>query len=543
LPAGRLIFNHSFQQSDVDLKATLTEEMNVRSRSLPGRLAEILASEDRWSDALACLAAAVHADVAVAITPDALLGVYGLVPSEALRAENPDELARALIRSGQESTWVHRCSGGLVAAATRAADGFGREERELLEEAVPILAIAVDRSSARARNGAGEMARHKLEARLTEIERQSTVGTVAAAVAHDLSAPVSALMMELGAVRDRVQELSMLLPDAGPTLRNVIEDLKGLTDHCVDSTERARQLLIDFRLAAHPFSGKPSTTHTINVGEALRSCVRMLSPLARDKVRLELTVEPDLPIVPGNRRRLEQAFTNLLMNAVQAASVREGMAGMVEARVRRAGDEIVVEIIDNGPGIAAELKDRVFEPFFTTKSPETGTGLGLPIARDAVEANGGRMELETDRGRGACFRIRLPIAAVPAHAAPTNVRRRVMVVDDDEAVLRAMERILRADYDVTAVQSGLVALEVLGTGERFDAFIVDLSMPDLDGPELYERIKQRWPGVEKKMVFATGGAFTPSARAFLASVPNSRFEKPITREELRPIVLVAVSAA
>ncbi len=515
----------------------------MRSRSLPGQLAEVLAGEDQWSDALACLAAAVHADVAVAITPHSLLGVYGLVPSEALRAENPDELARALIRSGQESTWVHRCPGGLVAAATRTADGFGRVERELLEEAVPILALALDRSAARAQIGAGDAARRKLEARLTEVERQSTVGTVAAAVAHDLSAPVSALMMEIGAMRDRVRELSILLPGAGPMLRNVIEDLKGLADHCIDSTERARQLLIDFRLAAHPFSGKPATAHTINVGDALRSCVRMLSPLARDKVRLELTVEPDLPVVPGNRRRLEQAFTNLLMNAVQAASVREGMAGVVEARVRRRGDELVIEIVDNGPGIPSDLKERIFEPFFTTKSPDAGTGLGLPIARDAVEAHGGRMELESDRGRGACFRIRLPIAGIPAHAAPTNVRRRVMVVDDDEAVLRAMERILRADYDVTAVQSGITALEILGSGVGFDALIVDLTMPELDGPELYERIKQRWPGLEKKIVFSTGGAFTPSSRAFLANVPNSRFEKPITREELRPIMLGVVTAA
>src|SRR5262249_51102015 len=319
----------------------------VRSRSLPGRLAEILASEDRWSDALACLAAAVHADVAVAITPHALLGVYGLVPAEALRAQNPDELARALIRWGQESTWVHRCPGGLVAAAVRAADGFGRDERELLEEAVPILALALDRSAARAQIGAGDVARRKLEARLTEVERQSTVGTVAAAVAHDLSAPVSALMMEIGAMRDRVRELSMLLPAAGPLPRNVIEDLKGLADHCIDSTERARQLLIDFRLAAHPFSEKPSTANTINVGDALRACVRMLSPLARDKVRLELTVEPELPVVPGNRRRMEQAFTNVLMNAVQAASVREGMAGVVEARGRRAGGGVVGAVVDN----------------------------------------------------------------------------------------------------------------------------------------------------------------------------------------------------
>src|SRR5262249_3024551 len=151
-----------------------------------------------------------------------------------------------------------------------------RAERETLEEIVPILALALERSAARARVAVDDGTRRKLEARLTEVERQSTIGTVASAVAHDLSAPISALVMEIGAIRERVRELAMLLPEAGPLLRNVIDDLRGLSDHCTDSTERARQLLIDFRLAAHPFSDRPATANTVNVGDAVRSCVRLI---------------------------------------------------------------------------------------------------------------------------------------------------------------------------------------------------------------------------------------------------------------------------
>jgi len=139
--------------------------------------------------------------------------------------------------------------------------------------------------------------------------------------------------------------------------------------------------------------------------------------------------------------------------------------------------------------------------------------------------------------------MRLPIVPVPARANPTTVRPRVLVVDDDDGVARALERILRSDYDVTVARSGEQALDIIGGGNAFAAMLVDIAMPGIDGPELYERIRTRWPGLEKKIVFATGGAFTAASRAFLARVPNSRFEKPITREELRPIVASVVEAA
>jgi signal transduction histidine kinase len=490
--------------------------------------------------------------VAIALetgNPPVRLGSFGpLSPSVAYAHDEP-ALIQTLERVGMCSLWSRtirrdKAPAVILAVASRRDGGFASEAVATIDDALPVIEMKLAVVAAQAAVEQEKWSRARLETRLVEVERQGTIGTVAAAVAHDLAAPISALVMEIGEMRDRVSYLSGLVSDANPILRNVLEDVRGLVDHCTDSTERARQLLIDFRLAAHPTPSagrQPGTV--VNIAEALRACVRLVAPLARDKVRIDLKVEPDLPVIPGARKRLEQALTNLLVNAIHAASVREGFAGHVEARVRRAGDDLVVEIQDNGAGISPEVKARIFEPFFTTKPPDQGTGLGLPIAKDAVEAHGGVLDVESERGRGATFRLRLPIAAVPPHASPLVARRRVLVVDDDDGVARALERILRTDYDVTVAHGGEQALDVLVGGAVFDALLVDIAMPGVDGPELFERIRDRWPGLEKKIVFATGGAFTAASRAFLARVPNSRFEKPITREELRPIVMSVVSVA
>jgi signal transduction histidine kinase len=122
------------------------------------------------------------------------------------------------------------------------------------------------------------------------------------------------------------------------------------------------------------------------------------------EIREELA--PDLPLLEGDARSLNQVFLNLLKNAAEAY---EGRHGRVEVRARAEGGAVIVEIRDDGPGIAPELRDRLFEPFFTTKAAGKGTGLGLSISQRIVTEHGGRIELDSAAGGGTCARVTLPV--------------------------------------------------------------------------------------------------------------------------------------
>jgi CheY-like chemotaxis protein len=112
-------------------------------------------------------------------------------------------------------------------------------------------------------------------------------------------------------------------------------------------------------------------------------------------------------------------------------------------------------------------------------------------------------------------------------------RARILLVDDDEALARAFRDDLQLEHDVRVVTSGREALDVLLAGERFDLILCDLMMRSMSGMALYHELRSRSPGLEQQLLFMTGGAFTPRAREFLASVSNPCFEKPF---EVRPII-------
>jgi signal transduction histidine kinase len=122
------------------------------------------------------------------------------------------------------------------------------------------------------------------------------------------------------------------------------------------------------------------------------------------KVERTLHVDEGLPEITADAELLRQAFLNLCVNAIQA--MQEHGGGKLSVRARRDGDGVAVEVEDTGPGVDAESAAHVFEPFFTTKA--NGTGLGLAIVRQAAEAHGGTVEVESPSGRGALFRVRLP---------------------------------------------------------------------------------------------------------------------------------------
>jgi PAS domain S-box-containing protein len=370
--------------------------------------------------------------------------------------------------------------------------------------------------------------------RAEDASRLASLGTLAAGVAHEINNPLAYVVANIAHVRDRI---GALVRDAPPEV--VRSDVLDPLAEAEDGARRVRDIVRQLRAFAHP---EEQVGH-LQPARALHAALAMAQHEIRHRARLLEDVAPTPPVM-GNENRLVQVFVNLLVNAAQA--IPEGNAAAHEVRVslRPRGDEVVAQIADTGAGMSAETRARVFEPFFTTKGPGSGVGLGLAISHSIVTGLGGRIEVESEPGRGSLFRVILPVARVappaaapaPAPGAPAPPRPHVLVVDDEPLVSRALARMLEADADVVIAERARDALERVRAGERFDLVLCDLMMPDLSGMELHAALQAIDPAIADRMVFVTGGAFTQAASEFLERVPNARLEKPIDRAALREVV-------
>ncbi|HMJ11042.1 MAG TPA: ATP-binding protein, partial [Polyangiaceae bacterium] len=202
-----------------------------------------------------------------------------------------------------------------------------------------------------------------------------------------------------------------------------------------------------------------------------------------------------------------------------------------------------------GAGIPPQLVGRIFEPFFTTKRPGSGTGLGLSICYGIIHSNGGEITVQSELGRGSTFRITLPAAdnhPVQVSERPRAVmpsrRARLLVIDDEPAILRAVARSLRREHDVVTEESGHGALERLREDRDFDVILCDLMMPTISGSDLYETVCTTYPGLERRIVFMTGGVFTDRAKDFLSGIDNTCIAKPLELPRLNALIAESVKA-
>lgn len=252
-----------------------------------------------------------------------------------------------------------------------------------------------------------------------------------------------------------------------------------------------------------------------------------------------------IPLVEADDARLGQVFINLLINAAQA--VPEGAGTANEIRIVTSTDpsgQAIIEVRDTGVGIPEAHLGRIFDPFFTTKPVGVGTGLGLSICHSIVTALSGEITVSSQEGRGTTFRVALPAAAssvtrpgpsLRPRKAPPVTSAAVLVVDDEPAVGNVLRRLLR-DHRVTVVTKAKHALELLNSGTQFDVILSDLMMPDMSGMELYDELAHRFPRLAERVVFVSGGAFTPLADAFLGRVSNELLDKPFDAHRVREVV-------
>jgi two-component system, cell cycle sensor histidine kinase and response regulator CckA len=204
----------------------------------------------------------------------------------------------------------------------------------------------------------------------------------------------------------------------------------------------------------------------------------------------------------------------------------------------------VIEVIDNGAGIRADVRDRIFDPFVTTKPSGEGTGLGLFISREIVVGLGGSIHVESEVGRGTRMRVRLPAAAPVAASSnpprrsptPEGPRDRILVIDDEDSIGVSLRRALEGEANVVITASGPEALALLETDQDFQAILCDVVMPELDGVAVYEYVRERYPILGERFFFMTGGALSGETRSFLATMQGRLIEKPFSIDELRALL-------
>jgi CheY-like chemotaxis protein len=282
----------------------------------------------------------------------------------------------------------------------------------------------------------------------------------------------------------------------------------------------------------------------VDIGELLRDAARLTAPRWRDAAQAEgrpislfVEAEPGCA-VEGSPASLREALTNLIFNAVDALP----SGGTIRLRSECMLDTVVVEVMDSGVGIPPDIQLRVFDLFFTTKG-ERGTGLGLAQVRSIVERSRGTIQLDSTPGKGTTFRLVFPAAKATAGEEPTPTEGfapsapraiRILVVDDEVQLARMASLALsQRGHRVSVAQSAEEALLHLERAPC-ELLISDLGLgAGMNGWDLAQQVKQRWPGIRFVLVTGWGAAISPEdARA---RGVDEVLAKPYRINELRQI--------
>jgi PAS domain S-box-containing protein len=367
--------------------------------------------------------------------------------------------------------------------------------------------------------------RRTLEARLVQADRLAALGTMAAGVAHEINNPLAYVILNLDWIARKLSE--------GATDPASIAGMKEMLLEARGGANRVATIVHELR----SFSRSDGEARgAVDLAEVVRSAIRIASHEIQPRAQVTTSFAP-APAVWANEGRVEQVVLNLLLNAAQAMPEARSATNEIRVSVRDDGaGRAILEVADNADGIPAEILPRIFDPFFTTKAPGRGTGLGLSICHGIVSSLGGQITVHSEPKEGTTFRVTLPTAPPDAAEAappsdrppPSGLRGRVLIIDDEVHIANTMRELLAAEHDVVAVTSGSEALGALCSGAEFDVIFCDLMMPGVTGIDVYRRIRDERPGLERRIIFMTGGAFTPRAAEFLASVDNRRLEKPFS---------------
>jgi len=414
---------------------------------------------------------------------------------------------------------MKRAGGGELDVEVRAVAMHYRDQPHVL---VTARDVSAEREA--------ERARAALEAQLRQAQKMEAIGHLTGGIAHDFNNLLTTILGYVTLAAETVQDAKS---------RRYLNEART-------ASERARDLIAQMLTFSRGRRGDP---RPIALAEVAGEVIRLLRSSFPSTVAISTDVEPGLPPVVADPVQVEQIVLNLCINARDAIASR----GEIRVHVARshvdgrscascrapvAGDYVELSVEDNGPGISAEVQERMFDPFFTTKDAGQGTGMGLSTVHGIVHDHGGHIVYERGRDGGARFRILLPaqagakVSARAAHREPETFPRaalagRVMVVDDEPAVAGFVGDLLsewgmspRVFHDPRA------ALDALREDPAaVDLVLSDQTMPGMTGLDL-ARACRDVPGAPRVVLY-TGYAEKVSRGALDASGVSALVRKPI----------------
>ncbi|HZA41996.1 MAG TPA: PAS domain S-box protein [Actinomycetota bacterium] len=384
--------------------------------------------------------------------------------------------------------------------------------------------------------------RRKLEDQLRQAQKMEAVGQLAGGVAHDFNNILSVIQSYGRFVLEAIDPDDPAHTDA--------EEIVKAGDR---ATALVRQLLAFSRREI-------SNPVMLDVNDAISGIEKLLRRTIGEDIQLTTRLSEDAPQTTIDTANFEQVIMNLALNS-RDAMPNGGLLSIHTDRIEAGGEDSISPTLDPGPytqitisdtgqGMTSEVLERIYEPFFTTKSRGRGTGLGLSTVYGIVQQAGGDISVRSQPGKGTTFRILLPACdeLAPAglegdlEAVAPGRNEKVLVVEDESAVRRLVERVLRDHgYSVLVAATGSEAIDIARRSERIDLLVSDVVMPQMSGVTVAETVKSLHPN--STVLFMSGYPDETVAHLGILDGVEMYVQKPFTNEELLGKMRAALDSA
>ncbi|HMJ88715.1 MAG TPA: ATP-binding protein [Candidatus Acidoferrum sp.] len=385
-----------------------------------------------------------------------------------------------------------------------------------------------------------QTSRHQLEesvttlrttqAQLIQREKLSAIGEFVAGVTHELNNPLTAVL-----------GFSELLQKT-----NVDERQHRFIDRIAHSARRCQKIVQSLLSFARQHAPERKAT---SVNQLIENVVEIMAyEMRTSNIDVQMQLAQALPQVLVDSHQVQQVFLNIVNNGRQAMEAHQH-AGVLRIATEVVSGRVQITFSDNGPGISAENLKKIFDPFFTTKEAGKGTGLGLSLSYGIIQEHGGTISVRSMNGQGAVFVIQLPAHALTGAVGeevkpkPRDVPivskgggKRVLVVDDEAAILDFVGEVLKADgYNVDTASNGETALRQLRE-HHYDVTLCDWKMPGMNGQQLFEHISGENREASERFVFMTGDVINGRMESFLAQRKCPCLAKPFSVAEFQSMI-------